>query len=168
MNIRPVTFVASTHSLFSSLSCSLCLSLFLCVFHSAAAIAQSAPASQEPALARHSCAKPVLPDAAKKLTAQERNAVVASLETFRTCVRTFSDGQEKIKDAREKEAKALQESSQVALAAAKAAAAAVDTAVKDYNQYSEEAVKIVTVKNEPAPKQQGKAEIVPPRPARSY
>ena len=166
MNIRPVTFAVSTYLL--SLSLSLSLSLCLSLFFSDAAIAQTAPASQEPALARHSCARPVLPDAARKITAQERNAVVASLETFRTCVRTFSDGQEKIKDAREKEAKALQESSQVALAAAKAAAAAVDTAVKDYNQYSEEAVKIVTVKDEPAPKQQGKAEIVPPRPARSY
>lgn len=131
------------------------------------AFAQAAPAAQEPAVAKHSCVKPPMPDAAKKISAQEKNIVVKNLETYRTCVRTFSDAQEKIKDAREKEAKALQDSSQVALAAAKAAAAAVDTAVKDYNDFSQETVKRLN-KDEPAPKAQGNPEGAPPRPSKSY
>ncbi|MBP8120044.1 MAG: hypothetical protein KAY04_02290, partial [Burkholderiales bacterium] len=56
-----------------------------------AAVAASAPmfaaaqatTTAEPPLARHSCAKPALPDAAKKLTVPERNAIVVSLEAYR-------------------------------------------------------------------------------------
>ena len=37
----------------------------------------------------------------------ERNAIVVSLEAYRNCIRAFSDSQEKIKAAKELEAKAL-------------------------------------------------------------
>ena len=119
-----------------------------------AAVAASAPmfaaaqaaATAEPPLARHSCAKPALPDAAKKLTVPERNAIVVSLEAYRNCIRAFSDSQEKIKAAKELEAKALQDSSQAALAAAKSAKSSVDAAVEDYNVFSQAAVKLITPK----------------------
>ena len=137
---------------------------------SATAIAQTTPvvASVAPApLAKHDCAKPALPDAAKKLTTQEKNAFVKNLETYRNCIRTFSDGQEKIKADREKEAKALQDSALVALAAAKTAAAAVNSAVADYNDLSQETVKRLS-KDEPAPKSAGNTEAAPPRPSKNY
>jgi hypothetical protein len=134
------------------------------------ALASTLSFAQTPAadagIAKHSCAKPALPDAAKKLTVQERNAIVASLETYRTCIRAFSDGQEKIKSAKEQEAKSLQESSQAALAAAKAAAAAVDGAVNDYNALSAAAVKIIQPKDEV--KKTGTNEAPAARPSKSY
>ena len=126
-----------------------------------------APAVADAPLARHSCTKPALPDASKKLTVVEKNAVVASMEVFRNCVRTFSDGQEKIKSAKEQEAKALQDSSQAALAAAKAAKASVDGATADYNAFSADAVKILT-KDAPPEASKGTAEPAPPRPVKYY
>lgn len=137
---------------------------------SATAFAQTAPVAAPVApapLAKHDCAKPALPDATKKLTTQEKNTAVKSLEAFRNCVRTFSDGQEKIKADREKEAKALQDSALMAIAAAKAAAAAVNAAVADYNELSQETVKRLN-KDEPAPKSAGNTEAAPPRPSKNY
>ncbi|MEP7154662.1 MAG: hypothetical protein ABI905_02745 [Betaproteobacteria bacterium] len=130
------------------------------------AIAQT-PAAADAPLVKHGCTKPALPDASKKMTVVEKNAVVASMEVFRNCVRAFSDGQEKIKLAKEQEAKTLQDSSQVALAAAKAAKASVDAATAEYNTFSADAVKILN-KDAPAQASQGKAEPAPPRPSRNY
>ena len=143
------------------------LALALCTL-SAGAIAQTTPAAAPDApLAKHSCTKPALPDAIKKMTTVEKNAVVASMEVFRTCVRSFSDGQEKIKATKEQEAKSLQDSSQVALASARAAKAAVDAATADYNAFSAETVAILT-KDAPAQASKGTAEPAPPRPAKYY
>ena len=148
------------------------LALLLCtVSVGAFAQAPAAPAAATDApLAKHSCAKPALPDANKKLTTVEKNAFVASMEKFRTCVREFSDGQEKIKAAKESEAKSLQESSQAALKSAQSAKAAVDGATTDYNTFSADAVKILN-KDAAAPApaaSKGTAEPAPPRPVKYY
>ncbi len=132
-----------------------------------AAPAAAAAAAQVQPLATHNCVKPQWPDAAKKLTEKERNAVLAELEVFRTCIRAFSDTYEKIKIAREKEVKELQESAQVALAAARAAATTVNAAVIEYNTFSQETVKFLN-KDVPPEKSPGKVEAAPPRPSKSY
>lgn len=148
------------------------LALIFCAA-SATAFAQApatTPAAADAPLAKHSCAKPPLPDANKKMTTVEKNAVVASMEKFRTCVSEFSSGQEKIKAAKEAEAKSLQDQSQAALKSAQAAKAAVDGATTDYNTFSADAVKILNkdAAAAPAPASKGTAEPAPPRPVKYY
>ncbi len=98
-------------------------------------------------LAMHGCTKPPLPDATKKILAAEANAFVRVLETFRNCVQAFSESQKQIAATKQKEAEGLKAAALEASTAAAAAAAAADAAVKDYNTYSEQAVKIVTPKD---------------------
>ena len=121
----------------------------------------------EPPPAKHSCVKPVLPDAARKITAPEKNALVAGLEAFRTCIQAFAAGHEKIKVDRDKEVAALQDAAQTALTAAKVAAANLNTAVREYNEFSLQAVARIN-KDEPAPKSPGNTEAAPPRPSKNY
>ncbi len=158
MNIRAIAVLACT------------ISTTALAQSPAAIAAPAAAAATSPTptpLATHSCVKPQWPDAAKKLTEKERNAVLAELEVFRTCIRAFSDTYEKIKNAREKEVKELQESAQTALAAAKAAAVTINAAVIEYNTYSQETVKFLN-KDVPPEKNPEKAEAAPPRPSKSY
>ena len=110
-----------------------------------------------------------MPDSTKALTTDERNAVVRSLETFRNCVQVFSDSQKQIATTKQKEAEALKLSALDASQAATSAAAAADAAAKDYNSFSEQAVKIITPK-EPAAtaKKAGVIEPPAPRPQRNY
>lgn len=136
---------------------------------SATALAQTTPPAAETVpLARHNCAKPAVPDASKKLTTEEANAFVRTLETFRNCVQAFSDGQKAIAAAKQKEAEALRVSTLDASQAATAAAAAADAAAKDYNAFSEQAIKIITPKEPAAPKKTGIVEPPAPRPQRGY
>ena len=144
---------------------------FVIAVFSTATFAQTPPSSAtvKIPLVAHSCAKPVIPDASKKLTAAETNAFVRTLETFRNCVQTFSESQKQIATYKQKEAEALKLSALDASAAATAAAASADAAAKDYNSFSEQAIKIVTPK-EPAdaPKKAGSIEPPAPRPQRGY
>lgn len=120
-------------------------------------------------LATHDCPKPAMPDASKKLTAAEINAFVRALETFRNCVQAFSEVQKQISATKQKEAEALKMSALDASAAATAAAASADAAAKDYNTFSETAVKIVTPKETAdAPKKAGATEVPVARPQRGY
>jgi hypothetical protein len=137
---------------------------------STTAIAQTvaAPAGEKAPLATHSCAKPPLPDATKALTAQEANAFVKVLETFRNCVQAFSEGQKQIAITRQKEAEAFKLSAVSASTAAVAAAAAADAAVNDYNKYSDQAVKIVTPKDQGNAQRPVAIEPAGPRPSRGY
>jgi hypothetical protein len=137
---------------------------------STTAIAQTStvPAGEKAPLATHSCAKPPLPDATKALTAQEANAFVRVLETFRNCVQAFSESQKQIAVARQKEAEAFKLSAVAASTAATAAAAAADAAVNDYNKYSDQAVKIVTPKDAGTAQKPAAIEPAAPRPARGY
>lgn len=121
-----------------------------------------APAAE---VAKHSCTKPALPDAAKKLTAQEKNAIIASMEVFRNCVYKFSDEQQKQMLAKQKEAEALSASIKTANAAILASKAAVDGAVDDYNQFSQAATKIIQKDDV---KKTGTNEAPAARPSKSY
>ena len=132
----------------------------------AAAISTTALA-QTPPLATSGCAKPAMPDATKKLVAAETNAFVRSLETFRNCVQAFSESQKLIAATKQKEAEAFKVSALNASQAATAAAAAADAAAKDYNAFSEQAIKIVTPK-EPADAPKKVIEPSAPRPQRGY
>lgn len=136
------------------------------------AFAQSPPAlvvsPEQGPVAKHSCAKPAMPDASKSFAAEEANAFVRTLETFRNCVQNFSEGQKAIATEKQKEAEALRLSAVGAFQAATAAAAAADAAAKDYNTFSEQAVKIVTPKAPDAQKKPVAIEPVAPRPQRGY
>ena len=136
------------------------------------AFAQSPPtlavSPEQAPLAQHSCAKPAMPDASKNFTADEANAFVRTLETFRNCVQSFSEGQKVIAAAKQKEAEASRLSAVGAFQAATAAAAAADAAAKDYNAFSDQAVKIVTPKAQDAQKKPVAIEPVAPRPLRGY
>lgn len=136
------------------------------------AIAQSPPtlvvSPEQAPLAQHSCAKPAMPDASKNFTADEANAFVRTLETFRNCVQSFSAGQKAITTAKQKEAEALRLSAVAAFQAATAAAAAADAAAKDYNAFSDQAVKIVTPKAPDVPNKPVAIEPAAPRPQRGY
>ena len=138
--------------------------VFAALALSTTALAQTAPsptAANAP-LAQHGCAKPAMPDAAKTLAAPEANAFVRSLETFRNCVQAFTESQKQIAATRQKEAEAFKLSALDATLAATAAAAAADAAAKDYNAFSEQAVKVVT------PKKAANIEPPAPRPQRGY
>ena len=145
---------------------------FAAAAFSTAVFAQTTPAPTAAAvvapLAKHSCAKPAMPDALKKIAIAEANAFVRTLETFRNCVQTFSDSQKAIAAAKQKEAETLKLSALDASQAATAAAAAADAAAKDYNAFSEQAIKIVTPKEVAAPAKAGIIEPPAPRPQRGY
>lgn len=139
---------------------------------STTAFAQTAPApaAVKPPLAQHSCAKPAMPDASKAIPTAEANAFIRALETFRNCVQAFSESQKQVAAAKQKEAEAFKLSALESSQAATAAAAAADAAAKDYNVFSEQAVKIVTPK-EPAASPAKKAVTIEPpapRPQRGY
>ena len=111
-----------------------------------------------------------MPNAAKALAPAEANAFVRSLETFRNCVLAFADGQKLVAAAKQKEAEAHKLSALEASQAATDAAAAADAAAKDYNVFSEQAIKVVTPK-EPAASPANKAatiELPTSRPQRGY
>ncbi|MEO8386463.1 MAG: hypothetical protein ABI583_14535 [Betaproteobacteria bacterium] len=120
-------------------------------------------------LATHGCTKPPLPDASKKLSVAESNAFVRVLETFRNCVQAFAESEKLVAATKQQEAESLKAAALKASAAAAAAAAAADAAVKDYNAYSEQAVKIVTPKDAgDGTKNAAPVEIPAQRPTRGY
>ncbi|MEQ1517848.1 MAG: hypothetical protein ABL931_15315 [Usitatibacteraceae bacterium] len=130
--------------------------------------AAPAPAAVEKPLAKHSCAQPPMPDASKKITVPEANAFVRVLETYRNCVSAFTDGQKQIAEGKQKEAEGLRASALESAAVAAAAVAAANAAAKEYNTYSEAAIKIVTPKEEGDGKKSSAAEPAAPRPSKSY
>ena len=140
---------------------------------SISAIAQSPPTvvpsiSNVP-LAKHSCGTPAMPDTAKTYTANESNAFVRTLEVFRTCIQTFAESQKIIVVAKQKEAETLRQSAVDAFQAANVAAATADAAVKEYNTFSEQALRIVTPKAAAdVPSKSTPMEPPPQRPMRSY
>ena len=120
-------------------------------------------------LAKHSCAKPAMPDASKKIAAAEANALLRTLETFRNCVQIFFESQKVIAATKQREAEVLTASALEASQAAAAAIAAANEAAKDYNAFSEQAVKIVTPIEPAAPNKASPLDRPPtPQPQRSY
>ena len=129
---------------------------------STGAFAQAPPAT-------HDCAKPSLPDATKNISVAESNTFVRALEVFRNCVQAFSESQKQVAAIKQKEAETLKAAALDASAAAAAAASAANAAAKDYNAYSEQAVKIVTPKDAgEGAKKVAPMDIPAPRPARGY
>ncbi len=120
-------------------------------------------------LATHDCLRPPLPDATKKISVAESNTFVRAMETFRNCVQAFSESQKQVAATKQKEAETLKAAALDASAFAAAAATAANAAVKDYNAYSEQAVKIVTPKDTgEGAKKVAPVDIPAPRPARGY
>lgn len=78
--------------------------------------------------AKHNCAKPPLPRGVLKMADTEVLKFVAQLDTYTTCIQTFS---------RDQQAIALMHSK-----AAQAAVAAADSAVAEYNQFVEAAERV--------------------------
>ncbi len=84
-------------------------------------------------------------------------------------MQAFSEVQKQIAATKQKEAEALKMSALAASAAATAAATSADAAAKDYNTFSEQAVKLVTPKEAAeAPKKAGTIELPAARPQRGY
>lgn len=107
------------------------------------ALAQSAPpATQEFVAPRHNCAKPEMIDMSKKVTEPQMKAFVAALNTYKECAEGYAQAQQK-------EAERVQKAAQ---AAAHALVAAGNVAIKDYNDFVEEASKVMNTKPPTPPK----------------
>ena len=124
------------------------------------AFAQTAPvATTDSAGPRHHCAKPEIIDMSKKITEPQMKAFVASLNAFKECAEGYAQAQQK-------EAERVQK---VAQTAAQALVAAGNVAIKDYNDFVEEASKIMHTKPPTPPqapeetRRQGNVDTAPSR-----
>ena len=93
-------------------------------------IAQSAAPTPvvEPALTKHSCTKPEIPDASKKLGAERMNLFIAGFNAYKECVSDFALAQKKIAEQQQ--------------SIAQATIASANAAVKEYNDFAEVANKV--------------------------
>jgi hypothetical protein len=113
----------------------------------------------EPAAPRHTCAKPDMIDTSKRITEAQMAAFVAALAKFKECAEGYAQAQQK-------EAERLQK---VAQTAAQTLVAAGNVAIKDYNDFVEEAGKVMAAKPPVPPKapaevrEQGNIDISPSR-----
>ena len=104
---------------------------------------RSAP---DPAAPRHNCARPQMLDVSKRVTENQMAAFVASLNAFKACAEGYAQSQQK-------EAEHVQKAAQ---ATAQALVASGNVAIKDYNDFVEEAGKVMA--NKPVlPKEQTEA-----------
>ncbi|MEO8101002.1 MAG: hypothetical protein ABI790_00660 [Betaproteobacteria bacterium] len=123
-----------------------------------AAFAQTAPSPPEPAAPKHNCVKPVIIDMSKKITEPQMAAFVASLNKYKECSEGYAQAQQK-------EAERVQKAAQVT---AQALVAAGNVAIKEYNDFVEEAGKVMAAKPTPpkAPEEvqeRGSVDTVPSR-----
>jgi hypothetical protein len=125
-----------------------------------AAFAQTGPAATpEAAGPRHNCAKPEMIDTSKKFTENQMAAFVASLNKFKECAEGYAQAQQK-------EAERVQKAANTT---AQALVAAGNVAIKDYNDFVEEASKVMNAKPPVAPKapaeanREGNVDTVPSR-----
>ncbi len=104
----------------------------------AGAFAQTpAPASPETTtVIRHNCVRPAMIDTSKRITENQMAAFVAALGKFKECAEGFAQAQQK-------EAERIQKAAQVN---AQAMVAAGNVAIKDYNDFVEEAGKVMATK----------------------
>ncbi|MBL0123066.1 MAG: hypothetical protein IPP88_10220 [Betaproteobacteria bacterium] len=122
------------------------------------AFAQTAPVAASEPVAKHSCARPAMIDTSKRITENQMAAFVAALAKFKECAEGFAQAQQK-------EAERVQKAAQ---ASAQAMVAAGNVAIKDYNDFVEEAGKVMAAKAA-APKEsaestrEGNVDTVPSR-----
>ena len=104
------------------------------------AIAQTAPAPvADKQVARHSCVKPSLPGVASGINDSQMAVFVSALNKFKECAESFAQVQQK-------EAERVQKAAQ---ATAEALIGAGNAAIKDYNDFIEEAGKVMAARNAP-------------------
>lgn len=99
-------------------------------------IAQSAAPAPivEPALTKHNCTKPEIPDASKKLGAERMNLFIAGFNAYKECVSDFALAQKKVAEQQQ--------------SIAQATIASANAAVKEYNDFAEVANKVNAPKDE--------------------
>ena len=103
-----------------------------------AAIAQTAPApAADNPVARHSCVKPRLPSVASGINDSQMAVFVSALNKFKECAESFAQVQQK-------EAERVQKAAQ---ATAEALIGSGNAAIKDYNDFIEEAGKVMAARN---------------------
>ena len=124
------------------------------------AYAQTAPAATTDAsVPRHNCVRPQIIDMTKKITEPQMAAFVAALNKFKECSEGYAQAQQK-------EAEQVQKAAQ---ATAQTLVAAGNVAIKEYNDFVEEASKVMHTKPSvtPAPQaeesRQGSVDTVPSR-----
>ena len=124
------------------------------------AFAQTGPAATADAPApKHNCVKPQIIDMSKKVTEPQMAAFVAALNQYKECSEGFAQAQQK-------EAERVQKAAQ---ATAQALVAAGNVAIKEYNEFVEEASKVMAAKPPSPPKPQvesnreGNIDTVPSR-----
>ena len=123
-----------------------------------AAIAQTTLPVPIASAPRHQCARPQMLDMSKRVTKSEMAAFVQSLNKFKECAEAFAQAQQI-------ESERVQRAAQ---ASAESLVASGNAAIKDYNDFVEEAGKVMASKPsvskgpvEPAPK--GTGETPPSR-----
>lgn len=111
-----------------------------------AAFAQTTPntagsPASDPAAPRHSCVRPQMLDVSKRVTENQMAAFVSALNKFKECAEGYAQSQQK-------EAERIQKAAQVT---AQALVASGNVAIKDYNDFVEEAGKVMASKPTLAP-----------------
>ena len=102
-----------------------------------AALAQTPPTTAaDSAVARHSCVKPRLPSVSAGVNDSQMGVFVSSLNKFKECAESFAQAQQK-------EAERVQKAAQ---ATAEALVAPGNAAIKDYNDFIDEAGKAMAAK----------------------
>lgn len=124
----------------------------------ATASAQTAPAATVDNAPKHNCLKPPMLDVSKRVTENQMAAFVSALNKFKECAEGYAQAQQK-------EAERVQKAAQTA---AETLVASGNVAIKDYNNFVEEAGKVMANKpvlpkeqTEPAP--QGNVDTAPSR-----
>ena len=103
-----------------------------------ATLAQTPPAAAvDSAVARHSCVKPRIPSASAGVNDSQMAVFVSSLNKFKECAESFAQVQQK-------EAERVQKAAQ---ATAEALIGSGNAAIKDYNDFIEEAGKVMAARN---------------------
>jgi len=108
---------------------------------------------------RHNCVRPEIIDMSKKITEAQMAAFVAALNKYKECSEGYAQTQQK-------EAERVQKEAQVT---AQALVAAGNVAIKEYNDFVEEASKVMHTKAPTQPKaptetrEQGSIDVSPSR-----
>lgn len=111
------------------------------VITSAIAQTTAPPANAGAALPKHGCPRPEILDTTKKFTKEQMAAFVASVNKFKECAEGYAQVQQK-------EAERVQKAAQVT---AQELVASGNLAIKDYNDFVEQASKAMAA-TPPAPK----------------
>lgn len=106
-----------------------------------AVLAQTPPAAATDNAPKHNCVKPQMLDVSKRVSENQMAAFVSALNKFKECAEGYAQSQQK-------EAERIQKAAQVT---AQALVASGNVAIKDYNDFVEEAGKVMASKPTLAP-----------------